>query len=93
MKPFAGGMIDNAPLAFKYLRQFPEIIPLPGFDSVKSVDEIISIYEGPNEVTKQDLEGMDRYREALGKQFCRRCEYCQPCPSGVMITPLPWVTR
>ncbi len=22
-----------------------------------------------------------------GKQFCRRCEYCQPCLNGVMITP------
>ena len=30
---------------------------------------------------------MDRYRAELGKQFCRRCEYCQPCPNGVLITP------
>jgi hypothetical protein len=30
---------------------------------------------------------MEKYRVELGKQFCRRCEYCQPCPQGVMITP------
>jgi uncharacterized protein len=29
---------------------------------------------------------MQKYRDELGKQFCRRCEYCQPCPQGVMIT-------
>ena len=29
---------------------------------------------------------MARYREELGEQFCRRCEYCQPCPQGVMVT-------
>ncbi len=87
MKPLAGGMIDNAGVAFKYLRQYPEIIPIPGFDSVQSVDEITSFYERPNTVTGTDLRQMDDYRLKLGKQFCRRCEYCQPCPQGVLITP------
>jgi uncharacterized protein len=87
MKPFAGGVIDNAALAFKYLRQFPDVIPIPGFDSVQSVDEIVSIYEYPNEITDKDLERMDKYRLELGREFCRRCEYCQPCPNGVIITP------
>ena len=87
MKPFAGGVIDNAALAFKYLRQFPNIIPIPGFDSTKAIDEIISIYEHQNDITSHDLELMEKYRQELGKIFCRRCEYCQPCPNGVLITP------
>ena len=87
MKPFAGGVIDNAAIAFKYLRQFPDIIPIPGFDSVKSVEEIVSIYERQNNITSHDLELMEKYRQELGKVFCRRCEYCQPCPNGVIITP------
>jgi hypothetical protein len=87
MKPFAGGVIDNAALAFKYLRQFPDAVPIPGFDSVQSVDEIVSIYKYPNEVTDKDLESMEKYRQELGRKFCRRCEYCQPCPNGVIITP------
>ena len=87
MKPFAGGVIDNTALAFKYLRQFPDVIPIPGFDSVQSVDDIVSIYNSPNEVTDQDLEKMEEYRQELGRVFCRRCEYCQPCPEGVMLTP------
>ncbi len=87
MKPFAGGMINNAAIAFKFLRQFPEIIPIPGCDSAGSVDEVVSFYDRENTVTEEDLKLMDRYRAELGKQFCRRCEYCQPCPEGVMITP------
>ncbi len=87
MKPLAGGMIDKASLAFKYLRQFPEFIPIPGFDSVESVDEIASFYDRPNTVLPADSLEMDAYRVKLGKQFCRRCEYCQPCPQGVLITP------
>ena len=87
MKPFAGGMIDNAEIAFKFLRQHPGVLPIPGFDSPEGVDQVASFYEKANEVSKKDLERMEGYRVELGKQFCRRCEYCQPCPSGVMITP------
>jgi uncharacterized protein len=86
MKPFAGGMIDNAGIAFKFLRQHPDVIALPGFDSPERVDEVVSFYEQANTVTREDLKRMDAYRLELGKQFCRRCEYCQPCPQGVMIT-------
>jgi hypothetical protein len=86
MKPFAGGVIDNASVAFKFLRQYVGVVPIPGFDSVASVDEIVSFYGHDNIVTQQDLEIMDDYRIRLGKRFCRRCEYCQPCPNGVMIT-------
>jgi hypothetical protein len=87
MKPFAGGVIDNASIAFKYLRQFSDIIPIPGFDSIKAMDEIISIYDHENDITSRNLELMEKYRRELGKVFCRRCEYCQPCPNGVLITP------
>jgi uncharacterized protein len=87
MKPFAGGVIDSAAITFKYLRQFPDIIPIPGFDSVQFVDEIVSLYDSPNVITESDIETINKYRLELGREFCRRCEYCQPCPQGVIITP------
>jgi predicted aldo/keto reductase-like oxidoreductase len=87
MKPFGGGLLENAPLAFKFLRQFPDVIPLPGWDSVARVDEVVELYESENRVTPADLAAMEEYRTELGQQFCRRCEYCQPCEQGVMITP------
>ncbi len=87
MKPFGGGVIDNAEIAFKYLRQYPEAIPIPGFESCEQVDQILAIYSQANVVGEQDLEVMENYRNELGKIFCRRCEYCQPCSQGVIITP------
>ncbi|MCJ7618712.1 MAG: aldo/keto reductase, partial [Anaerolineae bacterium] len=85
MKPLAGGALDNAPLAFKYLRQFPEILPIPGIERPEEIDEILDIVEGPAEMTSEDLAEMERMRVELGNRFCRRCGYCQPCPQGVSI--------
>jgi hypothetical protein len=87
MKPFGGGAIDNAAIAFKYLRQYPDCIPIPGFESLAQIDEVIDFYAVPNRVKVADLSLMENYRQELGKRFCRRCEYCMPCPNGVLITP------
>jgi len=86
MKPFAGGMIDDARIVFKFLREHPDVVAIPGFDTPERVAEVVSFYRRPNTVTPRDLKLMEKYRLELGKQFCRRCEYCQPCPHGVMIT-------
>ncbi len=87
MKIFGGGVIDNANLAFKFLRQHPAAIPIPGFDSLEYIDEVLAIYEQPNIVSEKDVELIETYRQDLGSGFCRRCEYCQPCAQGVIITP------
>ena len=87
MKPFGGGVIDNATVAFKYLRDHADVVPIPGFETCQQVDEVLSFYSAANVITDQDLAVMESYRNELGSRFCRRCEYCQPCPQGVMITP------
>ncbi len=72
MKPFAGGALDNAELCFKFLRRFPDVIPIPGFDAIEQVDQVVAIYRNKNEVLPEDLEAMERYRAELGQRFCRR---------------------
>jgi predicted aldo/keto reductase-like oxidoreductase len=88
MKPLAGGALDSARLAFKYLRQFPQILPIPGIERAREIEEIVAIMEGPAELTPEDLAQMERRRVELGNRFCRRCGYCQPCPQGVSIQAL-----
>jgi len=87
MKPFCGGLVEDARVALAFLRQYPEVIPLAGCDSPERVDEVVDLYERPMEVTPEDQAAMERHRSELGDLFCRRCEYCQPCPQGVMVTP------
>lgn len=87
MKPFCGGLVEDARVAFAFLRQYAAVIPLAGCDSVERVEEVVAFYEGPAELRPEDQAAMARYRAELGDLFCRRCEYCQPCPQGVMVTP------
>ena len=86
MKPFAGGMIDNATLAIKYLLQFPNVVPIPGIQTLGEIEEIIKIMEGPWELTAEENAEIDRIRAESGNRFCRRCDYCQPCTAGIPIS-------
>lgn len=88
MKPLAGGVLDDARLAFKYLRQFPEILPIPGIETAEEIEEIVAIMEEPAEMTADEQQQIQRLRTELGNRFCRRCGYCQPCPEGVLVQPL-----
>jgi len=45
MKPLSGGKIDNVSLAFKYLFQFPDVVPIPGIGKVKEIEEIVRLSE------------------------------------------------
>ena len=86
MKPFAGGVLDNATLAFKYLLQFPDVVPIPGIQKPHEIEEIIQILNGSWQMTEAEQHEIQRLREELGTRFCRRCDYCQPCSQGVAIS-------
>jgi predicted aldo/keto reductase-like oxidoreductase len=85
MKPFAGGMLDDANLAIKYLLQFDGVIPDPGIETAAEIEEIVGIVEGVWAFTAEEWQALERIRAEIGTRFCRRCEYCQPCPEGVRI--------
>ena len=86
MKPLSGGMIDNAKIAFKYLFQFPDIVTIAGIEKVPEIEEIVNILEGPKTITAAELKQMQKLKEELGTKFCHRCDYCQPCSEGIMIS-------
>ena len=48
----------------------------------------MAIAEGDAAFTPAERAEMERIRAELGKRFCRRCQYCLPCPEGVPVTPL-----
>lgn len=85
MKPLAGGALDDAKLAIKYILSKEYIsVAIPGMDSVEQVRENASVLEDLT-LTKEDYAKIEDIRKSLGKRFCRRCEYCLPCPVGINI--------
>ena len=85
MKPFAGGMLGNATLSMKWVLQFEIAIPDPGIEKVEEIEEIVKIMEGSWELLPEELQEIERIRVELGTRFCRRCQYCLPCPQGIDI--------
>ena len=86
MKPLAGGVLENITLAFKYLFQFPDVVPIPGIEKAPEMTQILGILAGDWQLTEADKAEMQRLHTELGTRFCRRCDYCQPCTEGIQIS-------
>jgi hypothetical protein len=92
MKPFGGGMLDNAGACVRFLLQFPQVALDPGFEREEEVREVLALAAGEERgsmaPTVADRAVMERLRRELGPHFCHRCGYCSPCPQGVSIVTL-----
>jgi predicted aldo/keto reductase-like oxidoreductase len=86
MKPLAGGMLDNPTLAFKYLLQFPDVIPLVGIEKTWEIDEIAGLLGKSWKLTAAENRELAKMKKELGSKFCRRCDYCQPCTAEIPIS-------
>ena len=86
MKPLGGGLLEDGTLCFRYLAQFPSIVPDPGIEKVEEMEEILRVVEDPRIMSSEEKKKIERIREELGKEFCHRCDYCQPCSQGIPIS-------
>jgi len=86
MKPLAGGALDNVTIAFKYLFQFPDVLPIPGIEKPHEIEEIVQVLQRSWEMSDAERSEMQRLRGELGNKFCRRCDYCQPCTQEIPIS-------
>ena len=86
MKPMGGGRLDDAALAFRYLLQYDHIIPDPGIEKPEEIREIVRIVENKPRFTTEDKEAIEKLRAEFGPAWCRRCDYCQPCPQHINIS-------
>jgi len=69
MKPMGGGLLESASLAFKYLRQFPDILPLVGVQSTSEIEEIVAVMEGPPGFSAEEQVEMRRVTQELARAF------------------------
>ncbi len=86
MKPMAGGAIDDAALALRFLGANPNVtVAIPGMASVSELEQNLAAVSDSGPLRPEELSAMGRIRDALGTQFCRRCNYCAPCTAGISI--------
>lgn len=88
MKPFSGGIIENARLALKYTLSVPGILVLAGVEHPDLFDENWSVFRKGEPLTEADKSEIAETQQRYEKVFCRRCDYCQPCPEEI---PIQWV--
>ena len=87
MKPFGGGAFSNANIALKYVLSKDYVdVTIPGMMTVGEVEENFRVATMPHIISEEELELIETDRVELGDQFCRACNYCQPCPQEIPIT-------
>ncbi|MBQ5389646.1 MAG: aldo/keto reductase [Clostridia bacterium] len=86
MKPLAGGALDDATLALRFIAQSPDVtVVIPGMADAKEIEQNTAAVCDGSALTDAELTKIEQIRATLGTQFCRRCNYCAPCTVGINI--------
>ncbi|MEE1030715.1 MAG: aldo/keto reductase [Ruminococcus sp.] len=86
MKPLAGGAIEDATLALRYICSNPDVsVVIPGMYDLKEIDQNMAACSNTTPLSDDELTCMQAVRDLLGNNFCRRCNYCAPCTAGINI--------
>ena len=87
MKPLAGGAIENGRLALRYICANEDVdVVIPGMAEEREITENIAACCDTSPLTFEEKAAINEVRSDLGTNFCRRCNYCQPCAAGINIS-------
>ena len=86
MKPLAGGAIEDATVALRYIAANSAVsVIIPGMADISEFNQNLRAMNDSAPLTEDELAKIDAIRAQLGTQFCRRCGYCAPCSVGISI--------
>jgi predicted aldo/keto reductase-like oxidoreductase len=85
MKPFSGGVIETPATALKWALSHQDILVLAGVESKELIDQDWDAFQGSWDLNAEDHQAIERICKEYDKTFCRRCDYCLPCPSEIPI--------
>ncbi len=87
MKPLAGGAIEDAKLALRFITANDAVsVVIPGMAETREIKENLSAIKDTSPLTAKETSAMEELRRTLGTHFCRRCNYCAPCAAGIPIS-------
>ena len=100
MKPLAGGTLAAPPeelrlapehpiaasQALRYVLSNDAITAaIPGMTKVSELEENVRAGETIEQMSEEERQILVQAAEEVGKQFCRDCWYCQPCPEEILV--------
>jgi predicted aldo/keto reductase-like oxidoreductase len=85
MKAFSGGVIESAEPALKWVLSYPNTLVLAGVEDKEFIDQNWRIFQGEYAITEAENELIRQMSKEYEKRFCRRCDYCLPCPAEIPI--------
>ncbi len=86
MKPLAGGAIEDAALAMRFMSGNPHVsVVIPGMAELSELEQNLEAFCDPSPLSEEEFAQINEIRRTLGTQFCRRCNYCAPCTAGIQI--------
>jgi predicted aldo/keto reductase-like oxidoreductase len=88
MKPLGGGVISRYDLALRHVLSTDGVIAIPGMATCNEVDLNVEVAADLRPLGPGEIEEISSIREEIGRVFCRRCDYCQPCPNDVPVSLL-----
>jgi len=86
MKALSGGLITNTDVAYAFLMQFDNVIPIWGVQRENELDEFLSYQDSPPVLDEKAKQVIEKDINDLGGDFCRGCGYCMPCPVNITIS-------
>ncbi|MBI5376568.1 MAG: aldo/keto reductase [Candidatus Schekmanbacteria bacterium] len=92
MKALAGGVIRNIEKCHKFLNGYPLDNVLVGVANLAELEENLKYAESTEPLTAQELKEFEDEVAYLGKDFCRRCNYCMPCSNDIIISAMIHLT-
>ena len=87
MKPLAGGAIEDATLALRFICDNDAVsVIIPGMAEEKEIRQNLAAVTDTAPLSYEEKAAINDVRSSLGTNFCRRCNYCQPCAAGINIS-------
>ena len=87
MKPLAGGAIEDATTAIRFVCANDDVsVVIPGMAALEEAEQNLAAVNDASALTEEELRKIQSIRDALGTNFCRRCNYCAPCTAGIPIS-------